>query len=88
MSEPMSFSLGEVRAALGEVSSCLHTAYRAARTAQQRITEAVTLLTELDQSHHGSLLPPELPRADQELTRGLGLISGGAEAVAAVQARL
>jgi hypothetical protein len=88
MSEPMSFSLGEVRAVLGEVSTRLHAAYRAAWTAQQRITEAVTLLTELDRSHHDSLLPPELPRADQELTRGLGLISGGADAVAAVEARL
>lgn len=88
MTEPMSPSLGEVRAVLAEVSSRLYAAYRSAGTAQQRITEAVSLLAELDQSHHDSLLPPELPRADQELTRGLELISGGADAVAAVQARL
>jgi hypothetical protein len=88
MTEPTAGSLGEVRAALAEVSSRLSSAYQSARTAQQRITEAVTLLTELDRTHHGSLVPPELPRADQELARGLGLISGGADAVAAVEARL
>jgi hypothetical protein len=88
MTEPMAGSLAEVRAALAEVSSRLSSAYQSARTAQQRITEAVTLLTELDRTHHGSLVPPELPRADQELARGLGLISGGADAVAAVEARL
>jgi hypothetical protein len=81
-------SLGEVRAALSEVSSRLHSAYRCAQSAEQRLTEAVALLTELNQSHHDSLVPPELPRADQELTRGLGLIIGGADSVAAIEARL
>jgi hypothetical protein len=33
-------------------------------------------------------VPPELPEAEQELTRGLGLISGGADSVAAIEARL
>jgi len=81
-------SLGEIRAALGEVSARLSTAYRCASTAEQRLAEAVALLTELNQSHHESLVPPELLRADQELTRGLGLINGGAESVAAIEARL
>lgn len=88
MTEPMSGSLGDLRAVLAEVSSRLYAAHTAARSAQQRISEAVTLLADLDQSHHESLVPPELPKADQELTRGLGLITGGAEAVAAVEARL
>jgi hypothetical protein len=81
-------SLGEIRAALAEVSARLQTAYSCARSAEQRLTEAVALLTGLDQSHHDSLVPPELPKADQELTRGLGLISGGADSVAAIEARL
>jgi hypothetical protein len=81
-------SLGEIRAALEEVSACLHSAYRSAQSAEQRLTEAVAMLTELDQSHHESLVPPELPRADQELSRGLGLISGGVDSVAAIEARL
>ena len=51
--------------------------------AGQRLTEAIALLTELYQSHHESLVPPELLWADQELSRGLGLINGGAESVAA-----
>jgi hypothetical protein len=81
-------SLGEIRAALEEVSARLHSAYRSAQSAEQRLTEAVAMLTELDQSHHESLVPPELPRADQELSRGLGLISGGVDSVAAIEARL
>jgi hypothetical protein len=81
-------SLGEIRAALEEVSACLHSAYRSAQSAEQRLTEAVALLTELDQTHHDALVPPELPKAEQELTRGLGLISGGADSVAAIEARL
>jgi hypothetical protein len=81
-------SLGEIRATLEEVSARLSTAYRCARSAEQRLTEAVALLTELNRSHHESLVPPELLRADEELTRGLGLINGGAESVAAIEARL
>lgn len=86
--EPYGQSLGEVRAGLVEVSERLHTAYRCARTAQQRLAEAVALLTELDRVHHDNLVPPALLSADQELTRGLGLISGGAESVASIEARL
>jgi hypothetical protein len=81
-------SLGQVRAVLAEVSERLHTAYRCARSAEQGLAEAIALLTELDRSHHDQLVPPELLRADQELTRGLGLISGGADSVAALDARL
>jgi hypothetical protein len=81
-------SLGEIRATLEEVSARLSTAYRCARSAEQRLTEAVALLTELNRSHHESLVPPELLRAEEELTRGLGLINGGAESVAAIEARL
>jgi hypothetical protein len=81
-------SLGEVRAVLAEVSERLHTAYRCARAAEQRLAEALALLTELDRGDHGQLVPPALLSADQELTRGLGLISGGAESVASIEARL
>ena len=84
----MSESLGEVKLALAEVSDRLFTAYRCAQDAARLIAEAVTLLTELDRSQHEALVPPELLRADQELSRGLGLISGGAESVAAIDARL
>jgi hypothetical protein len=84
----MSESLGEIKAVLAEVSERLWTAYRCAKSAEQRLAEAVALLSELDQSHHNALVPAELLRADQELSRGLGLISGGAESVAAVDARL
>jgi hypothetical protein len=81
-------SLGEVRAGLVEVSERLRTTYRCLRTAEQRLAEAVAMLSELDRSHHEQLVPQELLRADQELTRGLGLISGGADSVAAIEARL
>jgi hypothetical protein len=81
-------SVEQIRAALAEVSDWLQTAYRCARSAEQQLAEAVALLTELDRSHHEQLVPPELLRADQELTRSLGLISGGADSVVAIDARL
>ncbi len=86
--EPYGRSLGDVRAVLAEVSERLHTAYRCARTAEQRLAEALAVLTELDRGHHGELVPPALRGAGQELARGLGLISGGAESVASIEARL
>ncbi|MGI8816982.1 MAG: hypothetical protein ACR2G2_17325 [Pseudonocardia sp.] len=81
-------SVGEVRAGLTEVAERLHAAYRCARTAEQRLAEAVALLTELDRSHHDQLVPPQLLSADPELSRGLDLIMGGAESVTAIEARL
>jgi hypothetical protein len=84
----MDYSLGEVRAALVEVTERLSSAFASVRTAEERLTEARAVLAELDRSHHEQLVPPELLRADQELTRGLGLISGGADSVAAIEARL
>jgi hypothetical protein len=81
-------SVEQIRATLAEVSDSLLTAYRYASSAKQQLAEAVTLLTELDRSYHEQLVPPELLRADQELTRGLGLISGGADSIAAIDARI
>ncbi len=81
-------SLSEVRTGLSEVSERLRTAYRCLRTAEQRLAEAVALLTELDRSHHDQLVPPQLLSADPELSRGLDLIMGGAESVTAIEARL
>jgi len=81
-------SLGEVRAGLAEVSEHLGTAYRCARTAQQRLVEAVGVVCVLDRAHHDQLVSPELLRAGHELTRALELISGGADSVAAIAARL
>jgi hypothetical protein len=84
----MTESLGEIKIALAEVSERLRAAYGCAQSAEQRLAEAVALLTELGQSYQDGLVPPELARADAELSRGLGLISGGADAVAAIEARL
>jgi hypothetical protein len=81
-------SLGELRAALDEVSERLHAAHRCAQSAGERLAEAVALLTELGRSYQDGLVPPELARAGEELSRGLGLISGGADAVAAIEMRL
>jgi hypothetical protein len=81
-------SLGEVRGVLAEVSERLRAAYRCVRSAEQGLDEAIAVLSRLDQSHHDNLVPPELPRASSELTRGLGLISGGVESVEAIDARL
>lgn len=84
----MSASIAEVRAQLAEVSEQLRTAYRCTWDAKARLTEAIAALTELDRSHHDKLVPAELLRAEQELTRTLGLISGGADSVAALDARI
>jgi hypothetical protein len=81
-------SLGAVRAVLDEVGQRLRTAHHLAHWAERRLAEARALLAELDKLHHEPLLPPELARADEELTRGLGLISNGVESVAALDARL
>ena len=84
----MTESLGEIRAALAEVSGRLGNACQGVVAARARIAEAVELLVALDGAHHESVLPPELARADAELEQILRLISGGAESVAAVEARL
>lgn len=81
-------SLGEIRAGLQEVSERLREAYRCAKLAERGLAEAVAMLTDLDSSHHDQLVPPQLLRADQELARGLGLISGGADSVTAIESRL
>ncbi|WP_156935239.1 hypothetical protein [Pseudonocardia spinosispora] len=46
------------------------------------------MLTELERSHHEKLVSADLLRAHEELTSVLGLISGGADAVAALDARI
>jgi hypothetical protein len=81
-------SLGEVRVVLADVAEQLTSAYRMAGIARARIADAVTLLTDLGAEHSAPLVPPELRRADAELERGLRYISGGAGAVAAIDARL
>jgi len=84
----MAESLGTVRAVLDEVGQRLRTAHHLARRAERHLAEACALLAELDRMHHETLLPPELARADAELTRGLEMISMGVDSVAALDARL
>jgi hypothetical protein len=84
----MTGSITELRMALGEVTERLNSAYRCARDAEQGLAQAIAVLTELDRSSADRMVPQDLLRADQELTRGLGLINGGTDAVAAIDARL
>jgi hypothetical protein len=84
----VSDSLGEVRAVLADVADQLGNAYRHARVARARLADAVAVLTGLDAQHSEPLVPAELRRAGAELERGLALISGGAVAVADIDARL
>jgi hypothetical protein len=81
-------SLGEVRMVLADVADQLGSAYRHAGIARARLADAMAVLTALGAEHSEPLVPPELRRADAELERGLGLISGGAVAVADIDARL
>lgn len=81
-------ALFEVRAALGEVLDGLGKVGRLLEVAQAQVADATAMLSELAELHHESLVPAELHRAEVELGRGRGLISGGCAAVAAIDARL
>jgi hypothetical protein len=80
--------LGELRLALAGVAEQIGAAYQQAGFARARIADAVALLDGLGQQHSEPLVPPALRRAADELDRGLALISGGAAAVADIDARL
>lgn len=84
----MSDSLGEVRYALAGVTEQLGTAMQYAALARTRIVDAVTVLSGVGEQHNEPLVPAELHRAVEELERGLGLMTGGAEAVSHIEARL
>lgn len=84
----MSDSLGEIRSVLARVAEQLGSAYRHAGLARARIADAVALLDDLGHGHPEPLVPVELRKAADELDRGLTLISGGASAVADIDARL
>jgi hypothetical protein len=81
-------SLGEIRAALAAVAEQIGSAQRHAGVARARLADAVAVLSALDGQHSEPLVPAELRGAQAELDRGLGLISGGATAVADIDARL
>jgi hypothetical protein len=80
--------LGEVRAVLAGVAEQLGSAYQQAGIARARIADAVAVLDGLGEQHSEPLVPAELRQAADELERGLGLITGGASAVADIDARL
>jgi hypothetical protein len=80
--------LGEIRAVLAGVAEQLGSAYQQAGIARVRIDDAVAVLDGLGEQHSEPLVPAELRQAAEELERGLGLITGGASAVADIDARL
>ena len=80
--------LGEIRAVLAGVAEQLGSAYAQAGVARARIADAVAVLDGLGVQHSEPLVPAELRQAEEELDRGLGLITGGASAVADIDARL
>lgn len=80
--------LAEVRFVLAGVAEQIGSAYRHAGLARVRIADAVAVLDGLGEQHSEPLVPAELRQAAEELERGLGLINGGAAAVADIDARL
>jgi hypothetical protein len=84
----VSDSVAEVRSLLAAAVEQLGSAMQFAGLARSRIVEAVAVLDGLGQQHSESVLPPELPKAVDELDRAVRLISGGATAVADIDARL
>jgi hypothetical protein len=81
-------SLGEVRFVLAGVADQIDSAQQYAGLARARIADAVEVLAGLGQQHSQPLVPDELRRAADELDRGLGLLRGGAAAIADIDARL
>lgn len=73
---------------LAGVAEQLGSAYQHAGIARARIADAVAVLDGLGEQHSEPLVPPELLQAAEELERGLGLITGGANAVSDIDARL
>ena len=84
----MTESLGEIRTVLAGVTEQLGSAYQYAGRARAGIVDAMALLDDLGEGHPEPLVPAELRAAAAELERGLALISGGASAVADIDARL
>lgn len=80
--------LAEVRFVLAGVAEQIGSAYQHAGLARTRIADAVAVLDGLGEQHSEPLVPAELRQAAEELERGLGFISGGAAAVADIDARL
>jgi hypothetical protein len=80
--------LAEVRFVLAGVAEQIGSAYQHAGLARVRIADAVAVLDGLGEQHSEPLVPAELRQAAEELERGLGLINGGAAAVADIDARL
>lgn len=80
--------VAEIRSVLAVIVEQLGSAYQHAGLARARIADAVAVLDGLGEQHSEPLVPPELRQAAEELERGLGLISGGASAVADIDARL
>jgi cytolysin (calcineurin-like family phosphatase) len=80
--------VAEIRSVLAGIVEQLGSAYQHAGLARARIADAVAVLDGLGEQHSEPLVPPELRQAAEELERGLGLISGGASAVADIDARL
>ncbi len=80
-------SFEEIRVVLAEVADQIGRAQQHAAVARARIVDATVVLTKLGEEQSG-LPPAALGKAAEELDRGLGLISGGAEAVAGIDGRL
>jgi hypothetical protein len=81
-------SVDEVRAGLALVAEHLGSAGQYAARASTLIDDAAAVLARLSEQHHESLVPAELSRAADQLSRGRGLIEGGRVLVADIEARL
>lgn len=66
---------------MAEVRAQLLIAYHAAKAAQERLAEAHRTLANLSGNHSASLVPPELARARDQLTKCLEQIAGSLEYV-------
>jgi len=84
----MTDSLGEVRARLAEIAENVGRAREHVDVAGARITDAIGVLKGLSEQHEESLVPRELLKASDEISRCSGLINGSAQKLSDIQARM
>lgn len=74
-------SIEAINAAMSGVREHLLAAHQHLTTARHRVADALELLTELSRDHSESLVPPQLPHADERLGAGLEQVAGSVAAI-------
>ncbi len=74
-------SIEAIQAATAVVRDQMLAAHHDVSAARERLAEALRTLTDLSGNHSESLVPPQLARVDDQLTRCLELIAGSLDCI-------